>query len=172
MSDLPLQAGCCCVDPAKGMTSSSVDLPLLLPSPPLLQPCTTQGINKHTTGSIQQLAAYLYKEKQKHTHRETASGRLPFSMQAWSYLRSTNSEMHSLLLVFKVLVATMVTVLICPGVGCFPVDLARLPGKRRQKKKRETKKKKKKRQGSELFFTTIRDRWLLTQVSTLRYLSI
>lgn len=71
MSDLPLQAGCCCVDQAKGMTSSSVDLPLLLPSPPLLQPCTTQGINKHTTGSIQQLAAYLYKEKQKHTHRNS-----------------------------------------------------------------------------------------------------
>lgn len=37
--------------------------------------------------------------------------RVPFSMHAWSYLRSTNSEMQSLFLVFNVLVATMVNFL-------------------------------------------------------------
>lgn len=125
---------------AKGMTSSSGDFPLSVPpsSPPLLQPCTThRDKNKHTTGSIQQLAGYLYGQKREKKYKSTEKTpvSVPFSMQAWSYLRSTKSEMHSLLLVFSVLVATMVTILNLQEWAAFLGFQQNAPEKRRNERK-------------------------------------
>lgn len=87
-------------------------LPCPRPPPPLH--CCNHAPHRDKQAHNWKYPAANRSSIQTKTHKKKPV-RSPFSMQAWSYLRSTNSEIHSLLLVFNVLVATMVTVLIPPG---------------------------------------------------------
>lgn len=84
------------------MTSSSVDS-----TPPRPLHCCSHAAHRHKQAHHWKCPATTQTEKQP--------ARSPFSTQTWSYFRSTCSGVQSPLLVFNVLVATMVTVLICPS---------------------------------------------------------